>query len=63
MNTLILEDMESIPSCDNCGSCFETQEDIDQLVYSRTTAMDDHYICPDCKREGINIPSKENEDA
>lgn len=61
MNNLNEEELETFPCCDNCGSCFDTQEEIDKLVYSRTTAMDDHYICPDCKTEGINIPTKEEE--
>jgi len=63
MNTLILDDFEFTgyyPEFYRCGTVFETQEEIDKLIYTRTTASADHYRCPYCERETIDIPTKAN---
>jgi predicted SprT family Zn-dependent metalloprotease len=54
-NDLNIKDLEYSPSCGSCGSEYITQEDIDTLVYSRTTASADVYYCTDCKEESIQI--------
>ena len=59
---MIIEDLEYYPECSYCGACFETQEAIDELIYSRTTASADHYYCSQCKREGVDIPSDDKEE-
>ncbi len=61
-NSIELEELDHIPTCSYCGRCYETQESIDELVYSRTTATADHYYCADCKREGIDIFTKDDEE-
>ena len=57
-NSLDIDDMDYYPSCDSCGAEFCTQDDIDGLVYSRTTADSDHYICSECGEEKVDIISK-----
>ncbi len=56
-NTLEIENLNYSPACDSCGSEYSTQEDIDKLIYSRTTVSNDVYYCTDCKEESIQIPS------
>jgi len=62
MNQLNIEDLEYTPYCGGCGSEYYTQEDIDTLVYSRTTANADQYYCTDCGEESIQIDLKEDND-
>lgn len=54
-NSLDINDLKYSPSCGSCGSEYATQEDINTLVYSRTTASADVYYCTDCKEESIQI--------
>lgn len=61
-NSLELEELEMIPSCSHCAAEFEVQEEVDKLVYCRSTANADHYYCPYCKSEGIDIDNRTEED-
>lgn len=54
-NNLDIEDIEESICCDSCGSEFNNQEDIDELVYGRTTASSTWWYCPDCGNESISI--------
>ena len=54
-NGLDLEDLKYFPSCSSCGAEYTTQEDVDTLIYSRTTANADLYYCTECKEESIQI--------
>lgn len=54
-NDLNIDDLQYSPSCGSCGSEYSTQEDVNTLIYSRTTASTDIFYCTDCKRESIEI--------
>lgn len=56
-NSLDIDDLENYPSCDSCGAEFTVQEDIDVLIYSRTTASCDMYYCSECEKESVFISS------
>ncbi len=57
-NSIDIEDLDYFPDCSFCGAEFTEQEDVDLLIYSRTTASSDEYICPECGYESISISLK-----
>lgn len=53
-----VEDLDYYPSCDSCGAEFSEQEDIDDLIFSRSTASRDLYICSMCGKDSIYISNE-----
>ncbi len=54
-----LNELDYHPSCSSCGAEYTTQEDVDTLIYSRTTARDDLYFCAECDEESVHILDEE----
>ena len=57
-SSIDIEDLQYSPSCGSCGAEYMEQEDVDTLVYSRTTASGDVYYCTECGEENIHIENQ-----
>ena len=54
-NSIVLEELSSAPHCSLCGAEFNTQDEVDELVYEYSSATADHYKCPACGEVDVTI--------